>query len=623
MSAAQTKERGIIGKVFHWIWRPFDIVRRVLHLLLLLMIFAFIFAGMSGSTPKPISEPAALVLSLQGSLVEELSGDPIELAIADAQGQPVLETTVKELVDTIRAASKDDKIPLIVLDLDRFTGGGLSKMQVVAEEIKAFKASGKPVYVYANFMSQNQYFFAALADEIHLHPQGAVLIEGYGRYRMFYKEAIDKLLIDWNVFKVGEYKSYVEPYIRNNMSEEDKASSMVWMGAMWDSFSKDVETERELQAGAITAYSNNLDSIMQQNGGSFSQAAMDNKLVDKLSQRTEFRKMLIDKVGKHKKESTFKQVSTKRYTANLKLKKVKKPKKADKIAVVVAAGTILDGSQPSGSIGGDSTSKLIRKATDDKTVKALVLKVDSGGGSAFASDVILNAIQEFKDSGRPVITSMSSVAASGGYMISLAANEIWATPSTITGSIGIFGMIPTFERSLDKLGLHVDGIGTTELSGALQLGRGMDENVARIIQANIEHGYDDFISKVADARGMDKAAVDKIARGRVWFAQDALENGLVDKLGSFEDAVAAAAELADLEDYQIKYIKKELSFSEQLAINFFAKASGASKYVESAPEWQKGTVGAILKGLNQQLERLVQYNDPLGVYADCLCAQDL
>jgi protease-4 len=299
-----------------------------------------------------------------------------------------------------------------------------------------------------------------------------------------------------------------------------------------------------------------------------------------------------------------------------------KPSKSsskNKIAVVVAAGSILDGKQPSGSIGGESTSELIRKATNDSSVKALVLKVDSGGGSAFASDLILNAIQEFKATNRPVITSMSSVAASGGYMISLAADEIWATPTTITGSIGIFGMLPTFDRALDKLGLHVDGFGTTELSGAVQLGRGLDENVARIIQANIENGYDDFISKVAKARNMTKAEVDEIARGRVWFAQHALENGLIDKLGTFDQAVKAAAGLAKLESYQIKYIKKELSFSEQIAINLFSKASTVTKLFTQAPVWQQGVAGELYKSVTGSLNEMLRFNDPMGIYLDCLC----
>jgi protease-4 len=620
MSTAQDKQPGIIGRVFRGIWRPFDIVRRVLHLILLLLIFIFIFASMVGNAPKPMVDPAALVLTPSGKLVEELSGDAIERAFAEAQGAPVLETTVKDLLDTIKAAKNDDKIPLMVLNLDELSGGGISKMQVLAEAILDFKSADKKVYAYANFLTQNQYYLASLADEVHLHPQGGVILEGYGRYRMFYKQALDKLLIDWNVFKVGEYKSYVEPYIRDDMSEEDKNSSMVWMNALWDAYTSDVETARGLDKGTITKYSNRFADTLEANGGDMANAALAAGLVDKLSQKTAFRAMIIEKVGKHKKEHTYKQVSSKTYSTNLKLKSKNKVSKGDKVAVVIAAGSILDGSQPSGSIGGDSTSKLIRKATNDKTVKALVLKVDSGGGSAFASDIILNAIEEFKATGRPVITSMSSVAASGGYMIALAADEIWATPTTITGSIGIFGMFPTFDRSLDKLGLHVDGIGTTELSGAMQLGRGLDENVARIVQANIENGYDDFITKVANARGTSKEAIDKIARGRVWFADDALQNGLIDKLGSFDEAVKQAASLAGLDNYKIKYIKKELSYSEQIAINLFGKVSLFVKPLSHTPVWQKGKLGEIYKKLSLQLKLINQFNDPMGVYADCLCS---
>ena len=623
MSAAQNAKPGIIGRVFRGIWKPFDVLRRVLHLLLLLLIFMFIFAGMSGSAEKPLLHASALVFQPKGVLVDELSGNATDRAYAEAFGNAVVETTVKDLVDILKLAKDDDKIPLMVLDLNQLAGGGLSKMQVLAEAVKDFKDSGKKVYVYANFLSQNQYYMASLADEVHLHPQGAVLIEGFGRYRMYYKDAIDKLLIDWNVFKVGEYKSYVEPYLRNDMSEQDKKSSGVWLNAMWNAYSTDIESARGLEQGAITNYSNGFADTLEQNGGSMADAALSAGLVDKLSTLSEFRAVIIEQVGKQKKANTYQQVSLKSYMASHKIKANKKLGSKNKVAVVIAAGSILDGTQPSGSIGGDSTSKLIRKATNDKSVKALVLKVDSGGGSAFASDVILTALEEFKATGRPVITSMGSVAASGGYMISLAADEIWATPTTITGSIGIFGMLPTFDRTLDKLGLHVDGSGTTKLSGALEVGRPLDADVARIFQASIDHGYDDFITKVAFGRGMSKEAVDKIARGRVWFAQDALEIGLVDKLGTFEQAIEAAAGIANLDDYQLKYIKPELSFSEQIVINYFTKAAKFTNKISVQPEWEKGTMGQVYNSLTQQIKRLNQFNDPMGVYVDCLCSDAL
>jgi len=619
MSSTQTAKPGIIGRVLRGIWKPFDVLRRILHLLLLLFIFLFIYLGIAGSNVKPLTGVNALVFNPNGQLVEELSGDATDRALAEARGVAVQETTVKELVDLLKAAKDDENIPLMVLNLNNLSGGGLSKMQVIADAINDFKESGKKVYVYANFLSQGQYYLASLADEVHLHPQGAVLIEGFGRYRMFYKDALDKLLIDWNVFKVGEYKSAVEPYLRNSMSEEDKSSSAIWMGGMWEAYTNDVESARGLTKGAITAYANNFAETLESNGGSMANAALDAGLVDKLSQLSEFRQIIIEQVGKQRKENTYKHVSSKKYSAVIKAQAKKPSLGKDKVAVVVAAGTILDGTQPPGSIGGDSTSKLIRKATHDKTVKALVLKVDSGGGSAFASDVILTALQEFKATGRPVITSMGSVAASGGYMIALAADEIWATPTTITGSIGIFGMLPTFDRALDKLGLHIDGAGTTDLSGALTIGRSLDPNVARIVQANIENGYEDFITKVAQGRAMTKEAVDKIARGRVWFATDALEIGLVDKIGSFGEAVEAVAALADLNDYQVKYMEPELSFSEQLVVTLSSKASIFTKHIDLRPNWHKGQTGKFLNDLNKKIENLNRFNDPLGVYADCLC----
>jgi len=613
-----TQQTGIIGKVFGLIAKPFDWIRKTLHFLLLIILFAFVFAGLAGSTPKLLTESSALLFAPNGSLVEQLSGDAFERALADAQGQAVNETLVRDVIAALEGASNDSNVKLMVMDLDSLTGASLSKLQDVAQAVEIFKESGKKIYAYSEFMSQNQYYLASLADEVYLHPQGAVLIEGYGRYRMYMQEAIEKLSIDWNVFKVGEYKSFVEPYLRNDMSEQDKSSAKQWMDALWQEYTADVEAARELNSGAITDYANTFADTLESNGGSMADAALAAGLVDGLLDRVGFRKKIIELVGKKKKSDTFKQFSLNSYIASQKAIPVKYTAGKDKVAVVVAAGSIMDGSQPSGSIGGDSTSKLIRKAMNDKDVKALVLKVDSGGGSAFASDVILTAINEFKATGRPVITSMNSVAASGGYMIALAADEIWATSSTLTGSIGIFGMIPTFDRSIKRLGLNVDGFGTTKLSGAFSFGRPLDDDIQRIMQANIENGYDDFIGKVAEGRDMSKEAVDQVARGRVWIAQDALEHGLIDKIGSFEDSVQQAANLAKLSDYEVKYIEKELSMKEQFAINFFTKVSASGLSLPKS-QWEQGTSGQVIKAFEEKIIEINSYNDPRGMYMDCLC----
>jgi protease-4 len=604
------------------IWRGLDRLRKVLHLLLLLAIFLLVLASLVGERVF-VPSKAALVIAPRGTLVDQLSGDPLQRALARARGTRVQETALRDVLDALRAARTDGRIKGVVLDLDGLSGAGLSKLQDVAKELAAFKQSGKPVTAVGDAFTRDQYYLAALADHVYMHPMGQVLIDGYSRFLPYYKSALEKFYIDYNVWTVGEYKSFVEPITRDNMSPQDKEASSVFLQALWGAYQSDVTAARKLPADALQRYADGAVSLLAEAGGDAGKLAVDYGLVDELLTRDAMRKRIRESIGASGRgkphADDFPEIGFEDYVRAV--RRGEKTEKSSNVAVIVAAGTILDGTQPPGSIGGDSLAELIRKAEDDESVKALVLRVDSGGGSAFASDVILRELQAFQESKRPLVVSMGSVAASGGYWISMGANEIWASPTTLTGSIGVGATIPTFQRLLDKLGVHVDGIGTTELAGALDPSlRGVSDNVKGLIGESVRHTYRDFVGKVAENRKKSYDDIDASARGRVWVGPDALGRGLVDKLGNLEDAIASAAELAGLEKggYGTEYIEPQLGFSEQLALELTTVLEPAIKVVSAAPGWQD-TASRWLESAMSPLAFIERLNDPRGVYAYCFC----
>ncbi|HVS24138.1 MAG TPA: signal peptide peptidase SppA [Gammaproteobacteria bacterium] len=608
------------------IWHGLDRLRRVLHLLLLLAILLLVVVSLVVSLfGERVSVPskAALVIAPAGALVDQLSGDPLQRALARARGNRIQETALRDVLDALRAARTDDRIKGVVLDLDGLSGAGLSKLQDVAKELEAFKQSGKPVTAVGDGFTRDQYYLAAQADKIYMHPMGQVLIDGYSRFLPYYKSALEKLYIDYNVWTVGEYKSFVEPITRDDMSAQDREASSVFLKALWGAYQNDVTAARKLPADALQRYADNAVSLLAQADGDTAKLAVDYGLVDELLTRDAMRKRIRDSIGASGRgkphADDFAKIGFEDYVRAV--RRSEKTEKASNVAVIVAAGTILDGTQPPGSIGGDSLAELIRQASDDESVKALVLRVDSGGGSAFASDVILRELQAFQDSKRPLVVSMGSVAASGGYWISMGANEIWASPTTLTGSIGVGATIPTFQRLLDKLGVHVDGIGTTELAGALDPTlRGIRDNVKQLIGESVRFTYREFVGKVAEHRKKSYDEIDASARGRVWVGTDALSRGLVDKLGNLEDAIESAAELAGLEKgaYGIDYIEPQLGFSEQLALELTTVLQPAIKVLSAAPGWQE-TASRWLESAMSPLAFLERLNDPRGVYAYCFC----
>jgi len=608
-------------RVLGTIWRALDRIRKVLHLLILLPLALIVVAGLAPDVPT-VPTDAALILAPEGALVEQLSGDPLDRAIAKARGLPQQEVLLKDLIEVIRKAKDDDRIKALVLELDRMGGAGLSKLQELADEIILFKANGKQVIAVGDGFTKNQYYLAAHADEIYMHPMGYVIVDGYSRYMPYYRSAIENLSIDYNVWTVGEFKSFVEPITRDDMSDEDREAAAEYLGALWDAYQADVTAARELNAAALQRYADNAVDLLSEANGDSARMALEYGLIDELLPRDEIvsrvKALVVDSDDMDDADD-YPRIGYQAYLRALRSTD-SAPSADDRLAVVVASGVILNGTQSPGAIGGDSTARLIQRATDDERIKALVLRVDSPGGSAFASDVVLRALEVFQESGRPLVVSMGSVAASGGYWISMSANEIWASPTTLTGSIGIGATLPTFQRSLDRLGIHVDGLGTTALAGQANLMRELGPDVVELIAQAIQHGYDQFIGKIADHRGQSVETIDQVARGRVWIATEAQDHGLIDNLGNLDDAIMSAAEIAGLEtdDYEIVYLEKQLDFTERLALELaqtFAPVVRAFGVGTAVPLELQRLLEIVLEPW-RSLERL---NDPRNLYAFCLC----
>lgn len=611
----------VVGTIFRRTWQGLDIFRRFVHLVLMLVVAGLLIAALVPKTP-PATTKGALVVNPKGALVEQLSGDAVERAIARAQGVQTDETLVKDVVEAIEAGAEDDDIKALVLNLDEMTGGGLPKLAAVTRAIEVFKEAGKPVIAAGDGYSQAQYYIAAHADEVLMHPLGFVYIDGFSRYPMYMQAAIEKLSIDFNVWRVGEYKSFVEPYIRNDMSAEDRASAEAYLGALWEDYQQGVASARELPEGGLQTYADSAVELLEGVEGDTAALALNYGLVDELAARDRVRARLLELAGPDPEDDNKPAlVGFERYLTAARLKAGLEEEADDKVAVVVAVGAVADGVQPGGTIGGDSTARLIRKAMEDDDVKALVLRIDSPGGSVFGSEVIARAVQVFRDSGRPVVASMGSVAASGGYYIAMGADEIWANPSTITGSIGVGAFVPTFQRSMERLGLNVDGVGTTVLSGQSRIDRELGEDVRALISQSINQTYRSFVGDVAKYREQSFEDIDKVARGRVWIGARARELGLVDELGTLDEAIQSAANRAGLDGFSVDYVDRELSWGEQLLLRFTENASYPIGVFARAlrPEVPQPLeqLGDVLTGLMEDAPVL---NDPRNLYSFCFCA---
>lgn len=613
-------DRNIFIRFISGIWHGVDGVRKILHLLLLVLVFLIFFGALSDAPPI-LPKKAALIIQPAGPLVEQLDGNPYDRAISELLGGASPQTLVQDVIDALAFAKDDDRITAVHLELSALRGGGLSKLSRIGAAIEDFKESGKPVVASADYFSQTSYYLAAFADELYMHPEGMVFIQGYGAYRSYYKEVIDKLRVDWNVFRVGTHKSYAEPYTRMDMSPEERESMTQLLDQLWSMYQADVEKARGMEAGTLDDFVQNLAERAAAVGGDIAIAARDAGLVDQLLDRVELRTLLKEYAGEDAEDSTnFASVYAGDYLAQLRLLDGKDIRD-ENIAVVVAAGDILNGTQPAGAVGGESTAVLLRTALSDESVKGVVLRVDSPGGSVFASEVIAQEIRALQAAGKPVVASMGSIAASGGYWISAVSDKIVASPATITGSIGVVGMFPTYQRTLQAVGVATDGVGTTPWAGQLRPDREMSDAMKQIFQLMINDTYDDFITGVAEVRSMEKEAVDQVAQGQVWTGQDALENGLIDQLGSYEDAVELAAELAGLGDgeYGKKLIDVRLSTTEQMLLDLLSLSKSAGIDIEKFVA-RPGALELFANKLQELLAGAMQFNDPKGLYSHCFCA---
>lgn len=617
-SSSEPRRRSLFSRVLG----GFDLFRRLVLNLLFLFLLVLIFAALSQDGLPRIPEKGALVIAPVGDLVEQLSGDPIQRAINKIADSEMYEILLWDVLDVIDAAREDDRIQALVLDLDRLAGAGLPALQEVRLAMERFRESGKPIYARGDSLTRNGYYLAAAADEIHLHEMGMVLLPGYGYYRSYYKEGMDRLGVEWHVYRHGMYKSGPEPFLRNDMSEPAEIAAMDFLEDLWGSWLEQVASRRNMSPEELDALSEELVARLEATEGDMSEAALAAGLVDHVGHRDSLRQQLIDLVGEDEEHHSFRQVSMDDYLTTLTgdQRTGRDELGSGGVAVVMARGTILDGTHPPGTIGGDSTADLIRRAREDEGTKAIVLRVDSGGGSAFASEVIRRELVLAREAGKPVIASMGAVAASGGYWISTASDQIWASPDTITGSIGIYAFFPTANEPLEEyLGIHVDGLGTNWLVGMLRPDLPMDERADRTIELVIANGYQEFLERVSESRGMTVEEVHEVAQGRVWSGVDAHREGLVDSLGTFRDALDAAASLADLEeDYPVRFMEKELDYTDQLLLEMFSKAGAVLKLDERA--LPRRTLLSLVEDLvGDELAPLQKGSDPMGLWAHCLC----
>ncbi|EGR1341020.1 signal peptide peptidase SppA [Vibrio parahaemolyticus] len=607
-----------IGLIFKGIWKSITFIRLALaNLIFLLMIAVFYFAFTYTGEGRPVIEKeSALVMNLSGPIVEQRRYvNPMDSVAGSLLGNEMpKENVLFDIVDTIRYAKDDAKVSGLVLALRDLPETNLTKLRYIAKALNEFKASGKPVYAVGDFYNQSQYYLASYADKVYMAPDGGVLIKGYSAYSMYYKTLLEKLDVSTHVFRVGTYKSAIEPFIRDNMSDAAKESATRWVTQLWSAFVDDVTTNRNINAKVLNPTMEELLAEMKSVDGDLAQLAVKMGLVDELATRQDIRTLFAKEFGSDGKDS-YNAISYYDYLATI------RPDYTlanHDIAVVVASGAIMDGQQPRGTVGGDTVASLLRQARNDEKVKAVVLRVDSPGGSAFASEVIRNEVEALKKAGKPVVVSMSSLAASGGYWISMSADKIVAQPTTLTGSIGIFSVITTFEKGFSKLGINTDGVGTSPFSGD-GITTGLSEGASQAFQLGIKHGYKRFISLVGSNRDMTVEEVDKVAQGRVWTGQDALSFGLVDQMGDFDDAVELAAKLANVTDYGIYWVEEPLSPTE-LFLQEFMNQVKVSLGVDATSLLPK-SLQPVAQQFEQDASLLQSFNDPKGQYAFCLNCQ--
>ncbi|MCZ9275853.1 signal peptide peptidase SppA [Escherichia albertii] len=608
-----------IAGFFKWTWRLLNFVREMvlnLFFIFLVLVGVGIWMQVSNSDTKETAGRGALLLDISGVIVDKPDSSQrfsrLSRQLLGASSDRRQENSLFDIVNTIRQAKDDRNITGIVMDLKNFAGGDQPSMQYIGKALKEFRDSGKPVYAIGENYSQGQYYLASFANKIWLSPQGVVDLHGFATNGLYYKSLLDKLKVSTHVFRVGTYKSAVEPFIRDDMSPAAREADSRWIGELWQNYLNTVAANRQIPAQQVFPGAQGLLDGLTKTGGDTAKYALDNKLVDALASSAEIEKALTKEFGWSKADKNYRAISYYDYA-------LKTPADTgDSIGVVFANGAIMDGEETQGNVGGDTTAAQIRDARLDPKVKAIVLRVNSPGGSVTASEVIRSELAAARAAGKPVVVSMGGMAASGGYWISTPANYIVANPSTLTGSIGIFGVITTVENSLNSIGVHTDGVSTSPLAD-VSITKALPPEAQQMMQLSIENGYKRFITLVADARKSTPEQIDKIAQGHVWTGQDAKANGLVDSLGDFDDAAAKAAELAKLKQWHLEYYVDEPTFFDKVMDNM--SGSVRAMLPETFQAMLPAPLASVASTVKSESDKLAAFNDPQNRYAFCLtCA---
>jgi protease-4 len=611
---------GPIRRLLGFLWNAISFLRSlVLNLLFLAVVGVLVAAWLFEARPA-LAPKTVLVLDLAGPIVEQRTGARSGLTLLEALAdrEPERETRLRDVLAALDAAARDPNIDRVLLLLDDLGGAGLASLREVAAAIGRFRASGKEVVAWGAALDQRRYYLAAHADRVLLHPFGRVTITGLGGYRDYYRDALDTLGVTVNVFKVGRYKSAVEPFSENGPSEEAQRDEAALLGDLWGQYAAAVEKARGLPAGSIGRMIDELPQRFAAAGGNSARLALGEKLVDGLATRDELRAMLTTQGAPDPKRKTFRQVNLGQYLATL------SEPQGDAVGVIVASGEMVDGDAPPGLAGGRAVAELIRRARDDASIKAVLLRVRSPGGSVFAAEQIRHELEVTRRAGKPVLVSFGDVAASGGYWVAMSADEVIADPATVTGSIGVFALVPTVDRAWKKLSLHTHGTSTTWLAGALDLRRPLDPRAGQLLQAGVEHIYREFTGRAAAARGIAADRIDELAQGRVWSGRQALEHRLVDRLGTYHEALQAAAARGGLgEAFRVAYIEREpRGFDRLLAMLYGESARAALPALASllpaagiAPD-EAQAIGADLLWLRNASR------DRLAPQAHCLCSAE-
>ncbi|EMF8144031.1 signal peptide peptidase SppA [Serratia marcescens] len=606
----------IIAGIFRWTWRLLNFIRElILNLFLVLLILVGVGIYLSFQSSSTTTAPArgALLVDLSGVVVDQPSVNnrvrQWGRELLGASSSRLQENSLFDVVDSIRKAKDDKNITGMVLQLNDFVGADQPSLRYIGKALREFRDSGKPIFAIGDSYNQTQYFLASYANKVYLSPQGAVDLHGFATNNLYYKSLLDMLKVTTNIFRVGTYKSAVEPLIRDDMSPAAREADSRWIGGLWQNYLETVAANRQLTPQQLFPGAAGVLSGLQAVGGDTARYALDNKLVDELASRTAIENQLVKTFGWDKQANDFNAISIYDYQP--------KPdaNQGGKIAVVFANGAIMDGPQTPGNVGGDTTAAELRQARLDPAIKAVVFRVNSPGGSVSASEVIRSELAAVRAAGKPVVVSMGGMAASGGYWVSTPADYIIASPSTLTGSIGIFGIINTYEKTLDTLGVHTDGVATSPLAD-IAVTKALPQEFSQMMQLNIENGYKNFLDLVAKSRKMTPQQVDQIAQGHVWLGSDAKANGLIDQLGDFDDAVKKAAELAKLQQWQLNWFVDTPSLSDmvlsQFGVSVHAMLPAAIQAMLPAP------LASVANAVKEQPGLFNNLNDPQNRYAICL-----